>query len=65
METETIIQSGKYKFKIVDKISTYKDIIYVRNIKIGGNYSDCVNISISYSEDIPISSNIPMHVYDT
>ena len=64
METETIIKSGKYKFRIVDKISTYKDIIYVRNIKIGGNYSDCVNISISYSEDIPISANIPMQVYD-
>jgi len=64
METETIVKSGKYKFRIVDKITKYEERIIGRNLKIGGNYADCVNISISYSGDTPISAYIPILVYD-
>ena len=94
METETIVKSGKYKFRIIDKIVKYEDRIIGRNlhlctfksptcrqfmgakvgslctfemcksVKIGGNYPDCVNISISYSGDIPVSAYIPILVYN-
>jgi len=64
METETIVNSGKYKFRIVDKITKYEERIIGRNLKIGGNYSDCVNILISYSGDTPVSAYIPILVYD-
>jgi hypothetical protein len=65
MESETFVKSGKYKFRIVDKISKYEDKIIGRNIKIGGNYPDCVNISISYYGDTPVSAYIPILVYDS
>ena len=64
METETLVNLGKYKFRIVDKITKYEERILGRNLKIGGNYPDCVNISISYSGDTPISAYIPILVYD-
>ena len=48
MET-VYISVGKYRFKIIDNTLSYDDQIYSRNFKIGGNVSDCVNISIRYS----------------
>lgn len=60
------IDIGKYKFNIEDNISrTQEGMIYSRNFKIGGNYNDCVNVSISYDkEGNPISAKIPTLVYD-
>ena len=65
MEIE-IINIGKYKFNIQDNISkTAEGIIYSRNFKIGGNYSDCVNVSIAYnSNNKPVSAKIITLVYD-
>jgi len=61
----TIINVGKYKFKITDNTLSLYDQIYCRNFKIGSdNISDCVNISISYSENHPVSASIPYITYD-
>jgi hypothetical protein len=59
---ETIdINVGKYKFKIIDNTLLSRDqIIYSRNFKIGGNISDCVNISIRYIQGKPVSAYIPL-----
>jgi hypothetical protein len=64
--TSEIINVGKYKFNIIDNIlKTDEGKIYNRNFKIGGNYSDCVNISISYDKyNNPISAKIPTLVHD-
>jgi hypothetical protein len=63
---ETIdINVGKYKFKIIDNTLLSRDqIIYSRNFKIGGNVSDCVNISIRYIQGKPVSAYIPHIIYD-
>ncbi len=64
--TLDIINIGKYKFNIKDNIQKTPDgQIYSRNFQIGGKYSDCVNVSISYNKDSkPISAKIPTLVYD-
>ena len=49
MTEEILINEGKYRFKIVSNQLKNKDgEIYCYSFKIGGNYSDCVNVSISY-----------------
>ena len=60
---KTIITDGKYKFQIVDNILLYDEKIYCRNIKIGGSHTDCVNISISYKDNEPVSAYIPHIMY--
>ena len=60
---ETIINTGKYKFRIVDNTLFFDNKIYCRNIKIGGNVSDCVNVSISYNNGEPVSAYIPILSY--
>lgn len=64
--TSESVNVGKYKFNIKDSISkTDEGIIYSRNFQIGGNYSDCVNVSITYdAHNNPISAKIPTLVYD-
>jgi len=58
--TKTIVKVGKYKFQIIDTILFARGEIYCRNIKIGGiNYADCVNVSIRYNDDQPVSAYIP------
>jgi hypothetical protein len=65
MTTETITV-GKYTFNIKDNILQTPDgMIYSRSFKIGGNYSDCVNVSITYDRDNnPVSAKIPTLIYD-
>jgi hypothetical protein len=58
------VSVGKYRFKIIDNTLSYNDQIYSRNFKIGGNVSDCVNISIQYINNKPISAYIPHIMYD-
>jgi hypothetical protein len=67
MTEEILINEGKYRFKIVSNQLKNKDgEIYCYSFKIGGNYSDCVNVSISYdSMGKPIYAKIPTLVYDT
>ena len=55
----TIVDVGKYKFHIIDDTSIYEGRILSRNFKIGGDYDDCVNVSIDYSdESLPISATM-------
>lgn len=67
MSEETIINIEKYRFRIKENISNNRDgIIYSYNFKIGGNYSDCVNVSVSYDTNgKPIMAKIPTLVYDS
>jgi len=60
------VKIGKYEFRIQDNESRSPDgKLYSRNFKIGGKYSDCVNVSIKYDKDErPISAKIPTLVYD-
>jgi hypothetical protein len=61
-----LVNIGKYRFNIIDNISQTDDgIIYSRNFKIGGDYTDCVNVSITYDEyNKPVSAKFPTLVYD-
>jgi hypothetical protein len=62
----TIVNAGKYKFQIIDNTLLARGQIYCRNFKIGGrgNNSDCVNVSITYNQNQPVSACIPYVVYD-
>lgn len=62
---QTEVSVGKYRFNIIDNTLFYNEQIYSRNIKIGGNHPDCVNISIRYNNGIPVTANIPILEYDT
>ena len=61
---KTIIKVGKYTFQITDNTLSARGQIYSRNFKIGGNNLDCMHISISYKENIPVSASIPHIMYD-
>jgi len=61
----TDIPVGPYTFTIIDRTNTHKGNIISRNFKIGGDYSDCVNVSILYDDhNHPISGKIQTIVYD-
>jgi hypothetical protein len=61
----TDIPVDPYHFTIIDRTHTHKGSIISRNFKIGGNYSDCVNVSIQYDDHShPISGKIQTIVYD-
>ena len=60
---KTKMKSGKYTFEITDNTLLLRDQIYSRNFKIGGK-SDCVNVSISYKDNIPVSASIPHLLYE-
>jgi hypothetical protein len=59
-----IVTSGKYKFKIYENILSYEGKIFSRNFKIGGDYDDCVNLSYTYSNGLPISAKLPHLMYE-
>jgi hypothetical protein len=63
---KTIVNIGKYKFQIIDNTLSLREEIYCRNFKIGdnSNNSDCVNVSIKYNQNKPVSASIPYIVYD-
>jgi len=58
------VNIGRYTFQIIDNTLSMRDQIYCRNFKIGGNNLDCVNVSIKYNENKPISGYIPHILYD-
>lgn len=62
--TKTTLHVGKYTFQIIDNTLSMREQIYCRNFKIGGNNSDCVNVSITYNQNKPVSASIPHIVYD-
>ena len=62
-----IVKSGEYTFQIIDNtlFSRDKTEIYSRNFKIGGNYPDCVNVSIIYKNNKPYDAIMPILLSDT
>ena len=60
----TLINTGKYTFQITDNTLYAREQIYCRNFKIGSINLDCVNVSISYSQNEPVSASIPHIMYD-
>lgn len=65
MQNQEDIISGKYLFRISDRILEARGQILSRNFKIGGEYPDCVNVSISYNaENVPMYAKIPHALYD-
>ena len=60
----TVVNSGKYTFQITDNTLLYGDQIYSRNFKIGRPTTECVNVSISYKSNSPVSAYIPYVAYD-
>ena len=63
METEEITV-GNYHFIVKDNTYSYDERIISRNFSIGGSQSDCVNVSITYKNNEPISASIPYLLYD-
>jgi hypothetical protein len=61
---KTTVKSGKYTFQITDNTLLLRDQIYSRNFKIGGKSSDCVHVSISYKDNVPVSASIPHLLYE-
>jgi len=59
-----IVKSGKYQFKITRNIEIYRDEIWTHTYKVGGDYSDCVNISYVYKNNKPVSVVIPHLLYE-
>ena len=56
---------GKYRFIIKDNTLLLREKIYSRTVKIGGNYQDCVSVSIKFNdENQPESAYIPHIMYD-
>ena len=61
----TDIPVDPYLFTIIDRTNMHKGNVISRNFKIGGGYSDCVNVSIQYDDHShPISGKIQTIVYD-
>jgi len=59
----TVVDVGPYQFRIIDS-GLKDDSFFVRSFKIGGNYSDCVNVSIGYEEGQPMNNaKIPTLVW--
>jgi len=58
------IKVGKYTFSIIDKTTYYRDSIYYRGFKIGGDYEDCINIAYVYNNDIPVEAKLPHLLYE-
>ena len=67
MTEPIVINIGKYRFNIKENILRNREgDIYSYNFQIGGNYADCVNVSISYdATGNPVSAKIPTLVYDS
>jgi hypothetical protein len=65
METiETTINTGKYSFQITDNTLSTREQIYCRKVIISGKHSRYVNVSISYSQNSPLSASISHILYD-
>ena len=65
-QQKTVVTVGKYKFQIIDNILMSEDTgnIYNQSFKIGGDYADCVSVSIRYTKNQPVHAYIPHAMYD-
>jgi hypothetical protein len=63
MPVETITV-GKYVFVITENKLTYDERIISHTFKIGGTYHDCISISYTYHNMIPVSAKIGFVRYE-
>jgi hypothetical protein len=58
------IKVGKYTFTITEDIMKYGDRIISHTFKIGGKYDNCIGISYTYSNNVPVSAIIVFVQYE-
>ena len=64
MTSETI-KAGKYTFIVTENIMHFRDTIFSHTFKIGGDsYNECVSISYTYHENVPVTAKIMMVEYE-
>ena len=63
MPAETI-RAGKYTFSVDENKLVYADRIISHTFKIGGSYNDCISISYTYNNNIPVSAKINFVQYE-
>lgn len=63
MTTETIT-SGKYTFVVSENKMVYDKRIISHTFRIGGTYNDCISISYTYNDNVPISAKIVFVRYE-
>ena len=55
---------GKYRFTIKETTMQYESNIINSTFTIGGDYQDCVTVSIRYSNGIPVDAKLPYVRYE-
>jgi hypothetical protein len=61
--TYNITANGK-QFRVKETIMKYGDRILSHTFKLGGDYDDCVNVTLFYENDQPIHGKIPYIEHD-
>lgn len=62
--TTTNMKFGKYTFAVIENTMLYGDTIFYKTLKLGGQYADCLNVTISYLNGQPVSAIMPHVMYD-
>lgn len=63
MEKEEI-KVGKYTFLVKDNSLYYDECIISRNFSIGGSETVCIDVSITYKNNVPYYASIPYLLHD-
>lgn len=64
MESSIQVKAGKYTFIIKETSYERDGEILFTTIKMGGDYQDCINVSIDYRNNKPVSAKMPHIMYD-
>ena len=64
MESTIQIKNGKYTFIIKETMYDRDGLLLYTTIKMGGDYADCVNVSIVYKDNKPVYAKMPHVMYD-
>jgi hypothetical protein len=64
MTTSSNIKFGKYTFTVIENTVMHNNKIYYKTLKLGGHYPDCVNVTINYLNNEPVSAIMPHVLYD-
>ena len=64
MSKTEIVPKGRYRFRITRNIQSYRDQIIVHTYKVGGDYADCVNISYTYRNNLPVQARMPHLLFE-
>lgn len=64
MESTIQVKNGKYTFLIKETVQDRDGLLLFTTIKMGGDYADCINASIDYKDNKPVSAKMPHVMYD-